>query len=113
MKNIKKLYKNKKFKTSAPQWNEGFELVDVLYFVSDIQNYFEYIVKKYEAVTNNLSIMIYVNKIENRITFKIKAGYYIEFLTSQTMKLLGSTKSKITKMKMVKVCPIMKLLKYF
>ena len=41
--------------------------------------------------------MIYVNKIENRITFKIKTGYYLELLTPETMKLLGSTKSKITK----------------
>ena len=40
---------------------------------------------------------IYVNKIENRITFRIKAGYYLELLTPETMKLLGSTKSKITK----------------
>ena len=41
--------------------------------------------------------MIYVNKIENRITFKIKTGYYLELLTPETMKLLGSTKSKTTK----------------
>ena len=41
--------------------------------------------------------MIYVNKIENRITFKIKTGYYLEILMLETMKLLGSTKSKITK----------------
>ena len=41
--------------------------------------------------------MIYVNKIENRITFKIKAGYYLELLTPETIKLLGSTKSKINK----------------
>ena len=41
--------------------------------------------------------MIYVNKIENRITFKIETGYYLEPLTPETMKLLGSTKSKITK----------------
>ena len=40
--------------------------------------------------------MIYVNKIENRITFKIKTGYYPELLTPETIKLLGSTKSKIT-----------------
>ena len=40
---------------------------------------------------------MYVNRIENRITFKIKSGYYFEFLTPETMKLLGSTKSKITK----------------
>ena len=41
--------------------------------------------------------MIYVNKIENRITFKIKTGCYLELLTLEMMKLLGSTKSKITK----------------
>ena len=40
---------------------------------------------------------IYLNKIENSITFKIKTGYYLKFLTPTTMKLLGSTKSKITK----------------
>ena len=40
---------------------------------------------------------MYVNKIENRITFKIKTGYYLELLTPGTMKLLGSTKNKITK----------------
>ena len=39
--------------------------------------------------------MIYVNKIENRITFKIKAGYYLELLTPETVKLLGSTKNEI------------------
>ena len=47
--------------------------------------------------TNNPSIRIYVNKIENRITFKIKKVYYLELLTSGTMKLLGSTESKIIK----------------
>ena len=53
--------------------------------------------KKDETVTDNPSIRIYVNKIENRITFKIKTEYYLELLTPETMKLLGSTKSKITK----------------
>ena len=43
------------------------------------------------------SIRIYTNKIENRITFKFKARYYLKFLTPETMKLLGSTKSKLTK----------------
>ena len=47
-------------------------------------------------VIDNTSIRIYVNKIENRITFKIKTGYYLEPLTPETMKLLGNTKSKIT-----------------
>ena len=40
--------------------------------------------------------MVYVNKIENRITFKVNTGYYLDFLTPETMKLLGSTQSKIT-----------------
>ena len=42
------------------------------------------------------NILIYVNKTENRITFKIKTRYFFEPLTPKTMKLLGSTKCKIT-----------------
>ena len=42
-------------------------------------------------------IQIYVNKIENRITFKIKNGYSLELLTKETKKLLGSSENKITK----------------
>ena len=45
----------------------------------------------------NSLIRIYINKIEKRITFKIKAGYHLELLIPEAMKLLGSTKSKITK----------------
>ena len=96
-KNIKNSYKNNKFKISASTWNEEFELPDRSYSVSDIQDYFEYILKKHREETVNPSIKIYINKIENRITFKIKTGYYFEFLTSETMKLLGSVKSKIPK----------------
>ena len=53
--------------------------------------------KKHEENTNKPSIKIYVNKIENRITFKSKDGYTLELLTKETMKLLGSAESKITK----------------
>ena len=67
--------------------------------MSDIQNYFRYIIKKHEIVTDNPPIRIYDNKIENRITFKIKTGYYLELLTLETMKLLVTTKSKIIKYK--------------
>ena len=42
-------------------------------------------------------MQIYVNQIQNRITFKIKNGYSLELLTTETMKLLGSTENKITK----------------
>ena len=65
--------------------------------MSDIQDYFEYILRKHEAMIDNLPIRIYVNKTENRITFQIKTGYYADLLTPKTMKLLGSTKNKITK----------------
>ena len=47
-------------------------------------------------MTNNPLLRIYVNKIEDRITLKIKTGYYLELLTPGTMKLLGSTKSNLT-----------------
>ena len=97
MKNIKRSYKNNKFKLSTPTWDEEFELHDVSYSISDIQDHFEYILKKHGENTGNLSIRIYINEIENRVTFKIKTGYSIEFLTPETMKLLRSTKSKITK----------------
>ena len=50
----------------------------------------------YGGKANNLLIRIYVNKIENRRTFEIKTGYYLELLTPETMKLLGSNKSRIT-----------------
>ena len=96
-KNIKSSYNNNTFKISAPTWSEEFELPDGSYSVSDIQDYFEYILKKRSESVDNPSIRIYVNKIENRITFKIKSGYYLELLTPETMKLLGSTESKITK----------------
>ena len=74
--------------------NYKFELPDGLYSVSDIQNYFKYILKKHRENTNKPSIQIYINKIENRI--KIKKGYSLELLTPETMKLLGSTENKIT-----------------
>ena len=70
---------------------------DESYSVSDIQDYFEHIIKKHETETDNSPIRTYVNKIENRITFRRKTGYYIKLLTPETMKLLGSTKNKITK----------------
>ena len=96
-KNIKSSYNNNKFKISAPTWNDEFELPDGSYSVSDIQDYFEYILKKHGESVDKPSVWIYVNKIENRVTFKIKNGYSLELLTPETMKLLGSTKNKITK----------------
>ena len=88
--NIKSSYNNNKFKISAPTWNDEFELPDGSYSVSDIQDYFKYILKKHGENTNKPSVQIYVNKIENRITFTINDGYSTERLTPETMKLLGS-----------------------
>ena len=82
-KNTENSYNNNKFKISAPMWNEEFELPDGSYSISDIQDYFEYILKKHS----------------DRITFKIKSGYYVDLLTPETMKLLVNTESKITKNK--------------
>ena len=80
-------------------WNKEFQLPDGSYSVSDIQDCFEYIFKKHGEKTDNPSIRICINKIENTITFKIKTGYYLELLTAETMKLLGSNINKITKYK--------------
>ena len=96
-KNVKSSYNNNKFKISAPTWSEEFELPGGSYSVSDIQDHFEYILKKHSESVDNPSVRMYVNRIENRITFKIKNGYYLELLTPETMKLLGSTERKITK----------------
>ena len=82
-KNIKSSYNNNKFEISAPTWNDKFELPDGSYSVSDIQDYFEYILKKHREDIDKPSVQIYVNEIENRVTFKIKNGYSLE-----TMKLL-------------------------
>ena len=51
--------------------------------MTDIQDYFEYILKKHGERTDNLSIRICIHKIEYRITFKIKTGYYLELLTPE------------------------------
>ena len=91
-KKIKKSYKTNKFKISAPTWND--ELPNGLYSISDIQDYFECIFKKHGEKTVNPSVRTYINKIKNRIKFKIKAGCYIELLTPETMKLLESTENK-------------------
>ena len=110
-KNVKSSYNNNKFKISTPTWTEEFELPDGSYSVSDIQDYFEYILKKHGKSVDNPSIRMYINRIENRITFKIKSGYYLELLTPETMKLLGSTESKITKDKNGENVPHLEIVK--
>ena len=68
---------------------------DGSYYFVDIQNYFEFIIKKHETLTENPPVQIYPNKTESNIVFKIKTGYKLELLSSETMKLLGSTKKDV------------------
>ena len=96
-KNVKSIYKNNKFKISAPTWNETFDLPDGSYNILAIQNYLEYMIKKHETIAYTAPILIYTNNIINRIVFKIKTGYKLELLSKETMKLLGSTSSFIDK----------------
>ena len=63
----------------------------------NIQDYFEFTIKKHETLAENPPIQIYPNKIKNRIVFKIKTGFKLELLSSETMKLLGSTKKDVDK----------------
>ena len=65
------------------------------YSVSNVQYYFEYIIKKHETIADNRPVLIYVNKIKNKIIFKIKSGYKLELLTKETTQLLGSSKNII------------------
>ena len=94
-KNIKSEYNNNKFKISAPTWNETFDLPDGFDSIAGIQDYFEFIIKKDETLTDNPSIKTYSNKIKNRIVVKIKYGYKLQLLSPETMKLLGSTKNVV------------------
>ena len=77
--------------------NDTFDLPDGYYSIADIQDYFEFIIKKHETFTENSPTQVCPNKIKNRIVFKIKTGYKLELLTPETIKLLGSTKKDADK----------------
>ena len=113
MKNIKSACHSNKFKISAPTWNDEFDFSDGSYSIADIQDYFEFIIKKDETLSENPPVQIYPNKIKNRIVFKVKAGYKLELLSSETMKLLGSMKKMLIKRKMEKMHQNLNLLKLF
>ena len=78
---------------------------DGSYNVPEIQDYFEYIIKKQETITDTVPILIYANNITNRIVFKIKTGYKLELLTEETMNLLGSTSRIISEDKNSETVP--------
>ena len=94
-KNIISGYNNNKFKICAPTWNDAFDMPNGSYSISQIQDYFEFIIKKYETLAENPAIQIYPNKIKNRIVFKLKTGYKLELLSQKS--LLGSTKKDADK----------------
>ena len=68
---------------------------DGSYSIADIQGYLEFIIKKHATLAENPLVQIYPNKIKNRVVFKVKAGYKLELLSLESMKLLGSTKKDI------------------
>ena len=76
-------------------WNDTFDVPDGSYSIDALKNYFEYIIKKHETITDVSPVSIYVNEINNRIVFKIKSGYKLELLSKETMKLLGSSTDTI------------------
>ena len=81
------------------------DLPDGTYSIADIQDYHEFIIKKHETLTENPPVEIYPNKIKNRIVFfSKKTGNKLELLPPEAMKLLGSTKKMMIKIKMEKMC---------
>ena len=97
--NIKSAYNNNKFKISAPTWNHDFDLLDGSYHISYIQDYFEYIIKKYETMADNSPVQIYISKIKNRIVFRIKTGDKLILLSTRTMKLLKNVNKYVDQYK--------------
>ena len=88
-------YTWKNIKSENGVMNLNYLMDHILYQI------FKFILNTFKNIYNekidNPKIRIYVNKIENRITFKIKTGCYLELLIHETMKLLGNNKNKITK----------------
>ena len=82
-------------KRSAPTWNDTFDLPDGSYNIPEIQDYFEYIIKKHKTIAKTAPILIYANNVVNRGVFKVKTGYKLELLSKETMKLFGSTSNII------------------
>ena len=91
-KNVKSIYNNNKFKISAPTWNDTFDLPDGSYNIPAIQNYIEYIIKKHETIAETAPILIYANKISNRIVFKIKTGHKLEFIIERNNEIIREYK---------------------
>ena len=85
---------------------------DGSYSISDIQDYFDYIIKKHETIADNTPVQIYVNKIKNRCVFKIKTGYKLELLSEETM-LKKSSKKHIDQNKDGEIVPRLETVEVF
>ena len=86
-------------------------LFDLILF---LQDYFEYTIKKHETIAGNPPVQIYVNKMKNRIAFKIKNGYKLELLTKKSNAIIRKRrKKKLIKTKMVSLCQDQRLSKLF
>ena len=107
-KNVRKEYNNGKFKITTPSWSEEFELPDGSYTVTDINDYFQFIVEKHTKDHKD-DIQIYVNKIANRVTFKLKTGITLELMTPETQALLGSSEKIVTGNKNGELVPEMEI----
>ena len=100
--------KDNKLKIVTQIWNDDFELPDGYYSGSNIKDYIQYIIKKnQESLPTNLPILIYINKINNRLLLKIKDRYKSEL---HTMKLFGSTKKSIDKTENGENVPILEVI---
>ena len=93
-KNIKKLYNNNKFKISAPPWSDELDLPDGSYSISDIQDYFEYIIKKHETIADDPLVQIYLNKIKNGIFLKNKDRLYIKTFIRRNNEIIRNLKKR-------------------
>ena len=91
-KNIRSEYNNNKFKISAPTWDDTFDLPDGSYSIAYIQDYFEFIIRKHETLTENPPAQIYRNKIKSRIVVKIKTGYKLQIFKTTLDLSLKNTK---------------------
>ena len=93
----KSRFNNNKFKISALTWNYKFDLPATSYSITQTHDYFEYIVRNCESMTDNPSIQIYINRIKNRIGVKIMTGYKLELLSHETSNLLENAEQDIDK----------------
>ena len=101
-KNTRKQYKKNKLKIIALTQNDELELPDGFCFVSDIQDYIEYIIKKkHETLKTIPLIQVYINRINNRLVFKINDEYELQLKFPNAMKLFCSTKKEVTEVVLV------------